>query len=122
VARILIIDDEELFRQMLKQMLEQAGHEVMEAADGNQGLALFHEHPADLVITDMFMPEKDGISTIHDLKEEFPDLKLIAVTGGGNRRRGFEYLEFAGKIGADRAMSKPFERKEILTAIEELLA
>jgi len=122
VARILIIDDEELFRQMLKQMLEQAGHEVSEAADGDKGLAMFHKQPADLVITDIFMPEKEGIATIHDLKAEFPDLKVIAVTGGGYKRRGFEYLEFAEKIGADRALHKPFQRQEILTAIEELLA
>ncbi|HCS12689.1 MAG: response regulator [Zetaproteobacteria bacterium CG06_land_8_20_14_3_00_59_53] len=121
MARILIIDDEELFRQMLKQMLESAGHEVAEAADGEQGLTLFREQPADLVITDIFMPEKEGIATIHELKEEFPALKLIAVTGGGYKRRGFEYLEFAEKIGADRVLHKPFERQELLDAVEVLL-
>lgn len=122
MARILIIDDEEMFRQMLRQMLEIAGYEVAEATDGEQGLALFRDKPADLVITDIFMPEKEGIATIHELKKDFPNLKLIAVTGGGYKRRGFEYLQFAESIGADRALHKPFERKEILGTIEELLA
>ncbi|OIO69652.1 MAG: response regulator [Zetaproteobacteria bacterium CG12_big_fil_rev_8_21_14_0_65_55_1124] len=122
MARILIIDDEQLFRQMLRQMLEQAGHEVTEAADGAQGIEAFKWQPADLVITDIFMPDKEGISTILDLKKEFPDVKVIAITGGGNRRRGFEYLEYASKIGADKVLSKPFERQEILDAIHELLA
>jgi len=122
MARILVIDDEELFRKMLRQMLEMAGYEVLEAADGSHGIALFREMPADLVITDIFMPEKEGISTIGELKREFPNLKIIAVTGGGNKRRGFEYLQFAGKVGADCTLSKPFERQEILDAVKKLLA
>lgn len=122
MARILIIDDEEMFRQMLRQMLELAGYEVAEAADGAQGIEAFRRQPADLVITDIFMPEKEGIATIHELKKDFPELKMIAVTGGGNKRCGFEYLQFAESVGADRTLNKPFERQEILDAIEELLA
>jgi len=122
MARILIIDDEELFRKMLRQMLEMAGYEVLEAVDGRQGITLYREMPTDLVITDIFMPEKEGISTIGDLKKEFPTLKIIAVTGGGNKRRGFEYLQFAGKVGADCTLSKPFERQELLDAVHKLLA
>jgi len=122
MARILIIDDEEMFRQMLKQMLEMAGYEVNEAADGAQGIEAFNKQPADLVITDIFMPEKEGIATINELKRDFPKLKIIAVSGGGNKMCGFEYLQFAENVGADRTMSKPFERQEILDAIEELLA
>ncbi len=122
MAHILIIDDEELFRNMLRQMLELAGHKVTEAADGGQGIEAQRKEPADLVITDIFMPEKEGIETIREMKRDFPAVKIIAVTGGGNKRRGFEYLEYASKIGADRVLSKPFERKEILAAIDELLA
>ena len=122
MARILIIDDEELFRQMLKQMLELAGHEVDEAAEGAQAIEAFKRQPTDLVITDIFMPEKEGIATINELKQEFPALKIIAVSGGGNKMCGFEYLQFAESVGADHALSKPFERQEILDAIEELLA
>jgi len=121
MARILIIDDEEMFRQMLRQMLEKAGYEVSEAADGGQGIELFREQPADLVITDIFMPEKEGISTIQEMKRDFPKLKIIAVTGGGNKRCGFEYLQFAENVGADFTLSKPFERQEILDAVEKLL-
>jgi len=121
MARILIIDDEEMFRQMLRQMLEKAGYEVSEAANGEAGITMFREQPADLVITDIFMPEKEGISTIREMKQDFPGLKIIAVTGGGNRRRGFEYLQFADRVGADRTLSKPFERQQLLAAIESLL-
>lgn len=121
MARILIIDDEELFRQMLRQMLELAGYDVAEAADGVRGIEAFNRDPADLVITDIFMPEKEGIATINELKRDYPKLKIIAVSGGGNKMCGFEYLQFAENVGADRALSKPFERQEILDAIEDLL-
>jgi len=122
MARILIIDDEQLFRQMLRQMLELGGHKVTEACEGGQGIEVYRKEPADLVITDIFMPEKEGISTIQELKQEFPDVKVIAVTGGGNKRCGFEYLRFAENVGADKTLNKPFERQEILDAIDELLA
>jgi YesN/AraC family two-component response regulator len=122
MARILIIDDEEMFRQMLRQMLEMDGYEVLEAANGEAGIALFREQPADLVITDIFMPRKEGIATIREMKREFPGLKIMAVTGGGNRRRGFEYLQFADKVGSDCTLSKPFERQELLDAVKKLLS
>ena len=122
MARILIVDDEELFRKMLRQMLELAGHKVTEAADGAEGIEAYRKAPTDLVITDIFMPDKEGISTIQDLKQEFPDAKVIAVTGGGNKSCGYEYLKFAETVGADKTLSKPFERQEILDAIQELLA
>jgi YesN/AraC family two-component response regulator len=121
MARILVIDDEEMFRQMLRQMLEMDGYEVAEAAEGGQAIALFRKKPADLVITDIFMPDKEGIATIQEMKQEFPGLKIIAVSGGGNKCIGFEYLQFAEKVGADCTLSKPFERQEILDAIQSLL-
>lgn len=121
MARILIIDDEEMFRQMLRQMLEMAGYEVVEASEGGEAIGLFRKQPADLVITDIFMPEKEGIATIQEMKKEFPKLKMIAVSGGGNKRCGFEYLQFAESVGADCTLSKPFERQEILDAVEKLL-
>jgi YesN/AraC family two-component response regulator len=122
MARILIVDDEEMFRQMLRQMLEMAGYEVLEAANGEAGIALFREQHADLVITDIFMPQKEGIETIREMKREFPEVKIIAVTGGGYRRRGFEYLQFADMVGADCSLSKPFERQELLDAVEKVLS
>jgi YesN/AraC family two-component response regulator len=122
MARILIVDDEEMFRKMLRQMLEMAGYEVTEAAEGGQAISLFRDKPADLVITDIFMPEKEGIATIQEMKRDFPGLKIIAVSGGGSKLCGFEYLQFAESVGADRTLSKPFDRQEILDAIESLLA
>jgi len=122
MARILIIDDEELFRNMLRQMLEQAGHKVTEAPEGGQGIEAYRKEPTDLVITDIFMPEKEGISTIQELKQEFPSVKVIAVTGGGKKNCGFEYLSFAENVGADKTLNKPFERQELLDAVDELLA
>ncbi|EAU53861.1 response regulator transcription factor [Mariprofundus ferrooxydans] len=121
MARILIIDDEALFRKMLRQMLEMAGYEVLEAANGEHGIAMFTAQPTDLVITDIFMPEKEGISTIQDLRRDYPNLKIMAVTGGGYKRRGFEYLQFADKVGADCVLRKPFERQELLDAVQQLL-
>ena len=90
MARILIIDDEEKFRKMLRQMLERAGHEVVEAPDGKEGVKLYREKLTDLIITDIFMPEKEGIQTIKELKRDFPEAKIIAISGGG--RNGLFYF------------------------------
>jgi len=120
MARILIIDDEEQFRQMLRQMLEHAGYEVIEAADGEQGEQLYRQQPTDLIITDIFMPEKEGIETIIEMKHEFPDVKIIAMSGGG-RNNGLRYLKHAEHLGADRIFEKPFGRQELLSAIAEIL-
>ena len=119
-TRIIIIDDDAQFRKMLQQMLERAGYEVAAAADGRQGEQLYRQQPAALVITDIFMPEKEGIETIKDLKHEFPDVKIIAISGGG-RNNGMRYLKHAERFGAERILEKPFERQELLQAIQELL-
>jgi YesN/AraC family two-component response regulator len=92
MARILIIDDESQIRSMLRLMLERVGYEVVEAPDGIEGIRKYREKPADLIITDLIMPNKDGIGMIIDLKKEFPEVKIIAMSGGGvNRPEG--YLE-----------------------------
>jgi len=119
-ARILVIDDEEEVRDILKQMLELEGYEVITAKDGNEGIKLFKQNPADLVITDIIMPDKEGIETIIELRREFPDVKIISISGGG-RIGPHDYLAMAKKLGAERSFTKPFERKKILQAIEELL-
>lgn len=120
MAKILIIDDEAQFRKMLRQMLERAGFEVIEAADGKQGDKLFRIFLPSLIITDIFMPEREGLETIMGIKREFPNAKIIAVSGGG--RGGDElFLKQAKQFGADRAFKKPFERHALLGAIAELL-
>jgi CheY-like chemotaxis protein len=82
MARVLVIDDEDLLREILREMLEDAGHQVSQEADGSAGIESFRESPADLVITDMIMPKMDGINTIWRLKQMCPDVKIIAISGG----------------------------------------
>jgi len=120
MKRILIIDDDVQFRQMLLQTLERAGYEVVEAADGNEGIKLFRESPTDLVITDIIMPKKEGIETIIELKREFTDVKIIAISGGG-RLEAKGYLKSAKNLKVARTFEKPFDREELLEAIQELL-
>jgi len=120
MARILIIDDDVQFLKMLRLMLEDAGYEVIEAENGEVGIHLFREARTDLIITDIFMPVKEGIETMLALKREYPDVRIIAMSGGG-RTSDFSYLEIMKGLGADRAFAKPFERPELLAAIQELL-
>jgi CheY-like chemotaxis protein len=120
MARILIIDDEPQIRSMLRLMLERGGYEVAEAHDGVEGIRQYRENPADLIITDLIMPNKDGIGMIIDLKKEFPQVKIIAMSGGGvNRPEG--YLDGAKKLGATRTLTKPIDRDEMLDAVKETL-
>jgi len=120
MARILIIDDESQIRSMLRLMLERVGYEIAEAPDGIEGIRQYRENPADLIITDLIMPNKDGIGMIIDLKKEFPKVKIIAMSGGGvNRPEG--YLDGAKKLVATRTLTKPIDREEMLKAVKETL-
>ena len=120
MARILIIDDESQIRSMLRLMLERVGYEIAEAPDGIEGIRQYRENPADLIITDLIMPNKDGIGMIIDLKKEFPKVKIIAMSGGGvNRPEG--YLDGAKKLGATRTLTKPIDRDEMLKAVKDTL-
>jgi CheY-like chemotaxis protein len=120
MERILIIDDEPQIRSMLTLMLEREGYEVVEAPDGADGIKIYRQNPADLIITDLIMPNKDGIGMIIDLKKEFPDVKIIAMSGGGlNKPDG--YLKGAKKLGAACTLTKPIDREEMLKAVREIL-
>ena len=120
MARILIIDDEPQIRSMLTLMLEREGYEVVEASDGVAGIKNYRQSPADLIITDLIMPNKDGIGMIIDLKKEFPDVKIIAMSGGGlNKPDG--YLKGAKKLGAACTLTKPIDREEMLRAVRDIL-
>ena len=116
MKRILLIEDDELMRGMVRQMLELEDFEVIEAADGNEGLAAYRKHPTDLVITDIIMPHKDGLNTIDDLLREFPRARIIAISGGGSIKPE-RYLSVAKILGANRILEKPFSRKQLLEAI-----
>ena len=120
MVRILIIDDDEQILAMLRQTLEREGYEVMEASDGNEGLRRYRENPTDLIITDLIMPEKEGIETIMELHRDFPDVKIIAISGGGRVDPG-QYLSIAKSFGAQYTFTKPIERKKLLKAVRELL-
>ena len=118
--RILVIDDDDQMRVLLRQVMEWAGYEVMEAEDGREGMQLQRSDPADLVITDLIMPEQEGLETIGQLRREFPGTKVIAISGGG--RIGPEaYLPAAQELGADKVFSKPFDVRELAGAVKELL-
>ena len=117
---ILVIDDDETVRLLLRNILEREGYRVLDAHEGYEGLKQFRENPTDLVITDLIMPGKEGIETIRDLRQEFPHVKIIAISGGG-RISPESYLRMAKGVGALRALSKPFDRLELLKAIKEVM-
>jgi CheY-like chemotaxis protein len=120
MAKILVVDDDEQVRDVFKRTLEAHGHEVREAGDGRSAMRSYREQPADLVILDIIMPEQDGLETILDLRRDFPEAKIIAISGGG-RASAQGYLRPAKILGADRAYSKPLAPNELLAAIEQLL-
>jgi CheY-like chemotaxis protein len=121
MARILVIDDDADLRAVMLEALELAGHEVFAAADGALGLELQREHPADVVITDIFMPDKEGIETIRELRQEFPGIKIIAMSGGGLYVKKSGYLSTASEVGAATILRKPFDQKTLLDAVSEVL-
>jgi DNA-binding NtrC family response regulator len=120
MARILVVDDDDQIRALLRVTLEREGHEVVEAADGNIALTLYHQSPADLVITDIIMPEKEGIEMIMELRRSDPEVKIIAISGGGSMNP-VSYLKWASEFGAQRSFTKPIDREDLLTAVGELL-
>ncbi|MDH4318320.1 MAG: response regulator [Desulfobulbaceae bacterium] len=119
--RVLIIDDDEQMRVLLRQIMEWRGYEVMEAENGKVGLRVQRENPADLILTDLIMPEQEGLETIRALKNEFDGVKIIAISGGG-RIGPDAYLPAARELGADLVFSKPFDIGKLVAAVEELIA
>jgi len=118
--RNLLIDDEEQFRSMLGERLEAEGYEVVGAKDGRQGLKLFRDDSYDLVITDIIMPEKEGMELIMELRQEYPEVKIIAVSGG--KWSATDSLLFmARKFGAQEVFAKPFDWDEFMEAVKKLL-
>lgn len=116
MARVLVVDDESMLRGVLRKMLERLGHEVFEAADGVLGAEAYAELRTDIVITDIVMPNKDGIRLIIELKEAFPDVRLIAMSGGA-RTSERDFLEVAKQYGVRQVLHKPFTRAELDAAL-----
>ena len=120
MARILVIDDDRKLREVVSRALERAGHNVLEADDGEAGIRLYRDHGADLIITDIFMPERDGLETILQLRREATGVKIIAISGGDQRGR-FDLRRDAEVLGAARTLRKPFDQAELLKVVRELL-
>lgn len=121
MAKILVIEDDEQFREMLAQMLEQSGHQAETAANGVLGMAQFRQSPPDLVITDILMPEKDGIDVIIEMKNEQDDVRIIAISGGRRTITPQFNLDSAALIGVRQTLTKPFNRQQLLQAIQDAL-
>jgi DNA-binding NtrC family response regulator len=122
VKRILVVDDEEQIRSMLTQMLENEGFVVEVAENGEAGLNLISKHAYDLVITDMIMPVKDGLKLIMELVRDYPDLPILAISGGG-AIKAERYLTMAGYLGDEiLTLEKPFKRDVLLALVNEQLA
>jgi CheY-like chemotaxis protein len=120
MARILVIDDDEQVLDMLYESLTREGYDVLRASNGEQGLRLYREGSVDLIITDLIMPEKEGIETIIELRQDFPDVKIIAISGGG-RTGTKDYLHMAKIFGVQRTFTKPVAREQLLDSIRELI-
>ncbi|BBO78338.1 response regulator [Desulfosarcina widdelii] len=120
MARILVIDDDDTVRLSVRLALEDADHLVEDAGDGEKGVALFRENPADLVVTDIFMPEKEGLETIDEIKRLRPETKIVAISGGG-RMDPDDYLTIAKSVGADRSLLKPFDIDNLVEVVDALL-
>jgi CheY-like chemotaxis protein len=116
VAKILLVDDEDYVREMLSEALESEGHSVQVAINGKHAVENY-DTSFDLVITDIVMPEQEGIQTMLQLKKLNPSVKIIAISGGG-RVSSDDYLELARKVGAVRTFSKPLALEEFLAAVK----
>ena len=118
---ILVVDDEPAFRELLGQFLEQAGYAVVLAADGVAGGRCLARGPFDLVLTDLIMPEMDGIEFITQVRREHPATRIIAMSGGG-QISGREYLKLARGLGAHEILEKPFPQEKLLATVADILA
>lgn len=120
MARILVIDDNNEVRRMIRQALELHGHNVVDAGDGVQALAQFRNCVTDLVITDIVMPEMEGLETIIELRAMDASVKILAISGGGSFVPD-GYLRWAEMLGADRRLEKPFTVQQLVSVVNELL-
>tara|TARA_B100001989_G_scaffold252842_1_gene236523 strand:+ start:521 stop:886 length:366 start_codon:yes stop_codon:yes gene_type:complete len=118
--KFLVIDDDELVRTMICSVLRNRKCTVYEAVNGEEGVKLAKEHSPNFVITDMLMPDKEGIQTIIEIKALNPDIKIIAMSGGGEKKN-MTFLEMAKKVGAHKLLKKPFKPSELFETIKELL-
>ena len=120
MAKILVIDDDALIRRMINGMLTAAGHRVFEAENGIEGMKRFHAESPAVVITDILMPEQEGIATIRQIRAAGLGTAVIAISGGG-QEAGSNFLKMAGQLGADAILPKPFRADELLALVNQVL-
>ena len=119
MAHILVIEDDELVRGMLKAMLESDGHVVTLAVNGDDGIQKFQQEPFDLVMCDVFMPQKEGLETIREIRQLSASVRIISMTGGGGGDPDF--LRMARAFGATQTITKPFRKAEVLALVRQCL-
>jgi len=120
MALILVIDDDDALRRVILRTLEAKKHRMIEAPNGVEGMKMLEEHKPDAVITDILMPQKEGIETIREIRERAPGVKIIAISGGG-MSHNLMFLDVARAFGADAALAKPFRPNELTTVVEQVL-
>ncbi len=119
MSRILVVDDDPPMCEVLQTILEGLGHEVMVAGNGHEALARQREKPADLMLTDIFMPEMEGLETIRQIRRLYPGIVVIAMSGGVPHGPAINYLEMAQRFGARQLLKKPFNAGQLATALRE---
>ena len=119
MSRVLVIDDNPDIRSTLQWLLESEGYAVSVAANGLEGLKLQRSSPADIVVTDVFMPEQDGIETLWKFREEYPQVPIVVMSGGG-AARGTDYLSVARQLGASRTLTKPLDPQELINVVRQI--
>jgi DNA-binding NtrC family response regulator len=119
MTKILLIDDDEHLRVTLKIALERAGHDVQVAVNGEDGLDFMKTHEINILVTDLLMPVKEGIETIIEARKCYPDVKIVAMSGGG-RTGNIRFLDMAMQLGASHTLAKPFAMKALVDCVREL--
>ena len=120
MARILVIDDQEPIRRIVRRALENERHEVLDASDGELGMQLLERETVDIVITDIFMPGQDGIVTLREIRKKFPSLNVIVMSGGDSTGM-LDLRKDAELLGAVKSLQKPFTAREIVDLVGEVL-
>lgn len=116
MARILIMDDDASVRTALKNLLVQEGHEIAEAPNAAEGARIYSTTPTDLIITDLLMPERDGVEALLELRSQYPDIKTIVISGDAP-----EFLPLVEDLGAQKTIAKPFKNADVINAVNDLL-
>ncbi len=120
MARILVVDDDAMVRGTIRASLLRAGHQVLEAGDGLEAIATLEREAVDLVVSDIIMPEVDGIGLLLKLRKQYAGLKVIVISGGG-RTQNVDFLRMAETLGADRVLAKPFTPDQLQSAVQAVL-